>query len=74
MANPISRTGIKINWLSRRRFPGPQAVSRWTVRYGDVPRGADAVLVLHVEELGVNELRETFHHWIRTVQFSVAGG
>ena len=32
--------GKAINWLSRRRFPGPQAVSRWTVRYGDIPRGA----------------------------------
>ena len=66
--------GKAINWLSRRRFPGPQAVSRWTVRYGDVPGGADAIIVLHVEELGVNELRETFHHWIQTFRFSVAGG
>lgn len=57
--------------LTRRRFPGPNAVSRWTVRYGDVPDGADALVLLHVEELGVNELRETFHHWVRTHQIPV---
>ncbi len=63
-----------INWLTRRRFPGPHAVSRWTVRYGGVPAGADAIIILHLEELGVNELRETFHHWVQTHQFPVAGG
>jgi hypothetical protein len=63
-----------INWLSLRRFPGPQAVSRWCVRYGGVPAGADALIVLHLEELGVNELRETFHHWIQTIQLPVQGG
>jgi hypothetical protein len=57
--------------LTRRRFPGPAAVSRWTVRYGDIPKGADSVIVLHVEEIGINELRETFHHWIRAIQLPV---
>ncbi|MFV1969200.1 MAG: helicase-related protein, partial [Pirellulaceae bacterium] len=65
--------GKAINWLTRRRFPGPQAVSRWTVRLGDVPDGADALILLSVEELAVNELRETFHHWIRTLAVPVAG-
>jgi len=60
--------------LTRRRFPGPNAVSRWTVRYGDVPDGADALILLHVEELGVNELRETFHHWIHTYRLPVRNG
>ena len=60
--------------LTRRRFPGPAAVSRWTVRHGDIPEGADALLVLHVEEIAINELRETFHHWIRTLRFPVTGG
>ena len=60
--------------LTRRRFPGPSDVSRWTVRYGGVPKGADAVILLHVEELGVNELRETFHHWVRTYQLPVRKG
>lgn len=31
------------------------------------------MVLLHVEELGVNELRETFHHWIRTCRYSVTG-
>jgi len=65
--------GKAINWLTRRRFPGPQAVSRWTVRFGGVPKGADALILLHVEELGVNRLRETFHHWIHTLAVPVSG-
>jgi len=60
--------------LTRRRFPGPNAVSRWTVRLGDVPKGADALVLLHVEELAVNELRETFHHWVRTTCLTVSKG
>ncbi len=60
--------------LTRRRFPGPAAVSRWTVRYDDVPKGSDALIVFHVEEVSVNELRETFHHWIRALRFPVKGG
>ena len=63
--------GKAISSLGRRRFPGQNAVSRWTVRVGDVPAGADALIFLHVEELGVNELRETFHHWIRTYRYPV---
>lgn len=65
--------GKAINWLTRRRFPGPQAVSRWTVRSGEVPGNADALILLHVEELSVNELRETFHHWIHTFSIPVFG-
>lgn len=61
--------------LTRRRFPGTgDDVSRWTVRVGDVPAGADAVVLLSVEELAVNDLRETFHHWVRTLAFPVVGG
>lgn len=60
--------------LVRRRFPGPNAVSRWTVRYGDVHEGAEAMVLLHVEELAVNELRETFHHWVRTFRLPVGLG
>lgn len=63
-----------LNWLTRRRFPGPHAVSRWTLRYGGVPAAAEALIVLHLEELGVNELRETFHHWIQTLQLPVMNG
>ena len=57
--------------LTRSRFPGPGAVSRWTVKYGEVPDKADALIILHLEELGVNELRETFHHWVRTIRLPV---
>jgi superfamily II DNA or RNA helicase len=60
--------------LTRRRFPGQNAVSRWTARYGDVPPGADALLLLHVEELAVNDLRESFHHWVQTYRIPVAAG
>jgi hypothetical protein len=34
----------------------------------------DGLILLSVEELAVNELRETFHHWVRTLVFSVKGG
>jgi hypothetical protein len=39
-----------------------------------VPTGADAVILLTVEELAVNDLRETFHHWVRTLAFPVRNG
>jgi len=63
--------------LSRARYPGTdesQLCSRWTVCYGPVPTGAQAVVALTVEELAVNELREAFHHWVRTIRFPVING
>ncbi|HEX7449469.1 MAG TPA: DISARM system SNF2-like helicase DrmD, partial [Pirellulales bacterium] len=72
LGHPLMRKAI--NWLSRRRFPGDHAVSRWTVRLGDVPAGAQALILLHLEELGVNELRETFHHWIESLRLPVIDG
>lgn len=64
-----------LNMYARARFPGEGSeVSRWTVRYGPVPAGADALLLLTVEEVAVNELRETFHHWVRTVRLPVSDG
>jgi len=64
-----------LSCLARRRFPGPGAVSRWTVRLDDqVPPDAEALILLHVEELAVNQLRETFHHWVRTVRIPVVQG
>ncbi|WP_210437039.1 DISARM system SNF2-like helicase DrmD [Oxynema aestuarii] len=62
--------------FARARFPGGidnLPVSRWTVRYGEVPDNADALLLLTVEELAVNELRESFHHWVRTLRFPIVG-
>jgi hypothetical protein len=64
-----------VSTLTRRRFPGTgEEVSRWTVRLSALPAGTDALLLLSVEELAANDLRETFHHWVRTIAFPVAGG
>lgn len=63
--------------FARYRFPGAaeeREVSRWTVRCGPVPKGADAVLLLTVEELALNELREAFHHWVRTFEIPIVNG
>ena len=64
-----------INAFARKRFPGaddPEAkATRWTVRVGGVPEHKDALILVTIEELAVNELRETFHHWIRTIRFPV---
>lgn len=66
--------GKALSSLTHRRFPGKHAVSRWAVRMGDLPSGFDALVLLHLEELGVNQVRETFHHWIRTIQLPVRKG
>jgi hypothetical protein len=73
LSHPIMQRAMSS--LTRRRFPGTgDEVSRWTVRLGDVPAGADAVVMLSVEEMAVNDLRETFHHWVRTLTFPIAAG
>ena len=73
LAHPMMQRALGV--LTRRRYPGgPGEVSRWTVRLGDVPDGADAVVLLSIEELGVNELRETFHRRVRTVALPVRDG
>ena len=72
LAHPLVQRGL--GTLARRRYPGEAQVSRWTVRLGDVPPNADALILLSVEELAVNELRETFHRWVRTVTFPVRDG
>lgn len=62
--------------LTRLRFPGGTTLtaSRWTVVQGELPPDTEAVVRLTIEELAVNELRETFHHWVRTVAFPVKRG
>lgn len=66
-----------LNDLARLRFPGGHittiAPSRWTVTRGQVPSGQDALILLSVEELAINELRETFHAWVRTLALPVSG-
>jgi len=77
LGHPMLQRALTV--LTRQRFPGAGKgeVSRWTVRHaaaGEMPKGADAMMLLSVEELAVNELRETFHHWLRTVRFPVRDG
>ncbi|WP_205964757.1 DISARM system SNF2-like helicase DrmD [Ramlibacter agri] len=76
LGHPVMRQALTS--FARLRFPGGQndftPPSRWVVTSGEVPSGADALLVLTVEEMAVNELRETFHHWVRTVAFPVKAG
>lgn len=60
--------------FARYRFPGgPSAATRWTARTGGVPDGIDAMVLLTIEELAINELREPCHHWVRTLSFAVQG-
>ena len=72
LAHPMMKRAL--GSLTRRRYPGESGVSRWTVRLGGVPPGDEALILLTFEELGVNELRETFHHWVGTVAFPVRNG
>ena len=73
LAHPLMQRALGV--LTRSRQPGHETeTSRWTVRLGSVPAGTDAVVLLSVEELGVNELRETFHRWVRTLALPVRDG
>lgn len=81
LAHPLLRRSLAV--LARRRYPGTGAtVSRWTARRGGfspeslpgAARGAEAVALFSVEEFAVNELREPFHRWVRTLAFPVRGG
>ncbi len=61
--------------FARCRFPGgPKAATRWTVREGAVPAGVQGLVLLTVEEMAVNDLREPCHHWVRTLVFPVVDG
>lgn len=75
LAHPLYQKALAS--FARLRFPGTgnaDAATRWTVRRGPVPAGMDALLLLTVEELAVNELRESFHHWVRTIQIPIVAG
>lgn len=73
LSHPVMQKALSS--LTRLRFPGTgDSVSRWTVRLNGVPPGFDAVVLISVEELAVNDLRETFHHWVRTIAFPVRNG
>jgi len=61
--------------LTRRRFPGgSDEVSRWTVRLGEIPPGSEALILLSLEELAVNNLHESYHHWVKTFVFPFKAG
>lgn len=76
LGHPVMRQALTS--FARLRFPGGQnefvPPSRWVVTRGNVPAGADALVILTVEELALNRLRETLHHWIRSVAMPVSGG
>jgi superfamily II DNA or RNA helicase len=70
LGHPIFHFSLAM--FARARFPGgDETTTRWIVRYGEVPNNADALMLLTVEELALNELREPFHHWVRTVRFAI---
>ena len=72
LAHPMMKRAL--GTLARRRFPGEGGVSRWTVRLGGIEPRDEGLILLTIEELGVNELREPYHHWVRTVAFPVRAG
>lgn len=76
LGHPVLRQALAS--FARLRFPGGQSEysppSRWVVTEGTVPAGAEALILLTVEEMAVNQLRETFHHWARTLSIPVVNG
>jgi hypothetical protein len=76
LGHPLLRHALAS--FARLRFPGAQtdriSPSRWTTTEGQVPEGIDALLLFTVEEMAINELRETFHHWVRTLAIPIRGG
>ncbi len=77
LAHPMFRRALAA--FGRVRFPGSGgdgAATRWTVRRAPIPEAGDAnaLLMLTVEELAVNELRESIHHWVRTLRIPVRDG
>jgi superfamily II DNA or RNA helicase len=59
--------------IARARYQ-PDRFSRWIARRGPLPTGAEAAILLTVEELAINGLQETAHHWVRTWCFPLRDG
>jgi hypothetical protein len=74
LGHPMFRHALAAFARARYRNASQYVPSRWTCRIGEVSDGADMVVHLTVEELGVNALREPFHHWVRTIRLPVTGG
>jgi superfamily II DNA or RNA helicase len=71
LGHPLFREALSL--FARQRFPGGHEAppSRWIARRGPVPNGVDALVLVTVEELATNDLREPFHQWVRTLRFPV---
>jgi superfamily II DNA or RNA helicase len=74
LGHPVFRQALAR--FARERFPGAAShgATRWSVTRGPVPDGVDALLLVTVEELAINELREPFHHWVRTLRIPARDG
>jgi SNF2 family DNA or RNA helicase len=72
LGHPLVRRGL--HRLVGSRSPGSVGVSQWTVRRSPLPVDAEAVVLLSLEEIAVNALRETFHHWVKTIAFPIRNG
>jgi superfamily II DNA or RNA helicase len=72
LGHPLFREALSL--FARQRFPGGHDAppSRWIARRGPVPENIEAVILVTVEELATNELREPFHQWVRTLRFPFA--
>lgn len=72
LGHPLFREALSL--FARQRFPGGHDAppSRWIARRGPVPKNVDALVLVTVEELATNELREPFHQWVRTLRFPFA--
>jgi hypothetical protein len=71
LSHPLFQRAIAT--LARARFPGDEAgkASRWCVRRALLPKEHTAHILLTIEELAINELREPFHQWTRTLVIPV---
>lgn len=74
LGHPLVQRAIAT--FARARFGGDPSrrASRWTVRQCPLPADMEAVVVMTIEELAVNELREPCHHWLRDLCFAVRRG
>ncbi len=74
LGHPLFRQALASFTTARFQAGRDLGATRWTLRLGGVPSGADCLILLTLEELAVNELREPFHHWVRTLRFPVRDG
>jgi superfamily II DNA or RNA helicase len=75
LGHPVFREALAT--FARLRFPGgapERHATRWTVREDALPPGVQALVLLTVEEMAINELREPFHHWVRTLRIPIRKG